>query len=104
MLTAVLEALAGPARRFGFGSLPRQVLDVVAPQRVGGRLAWAADGRAVIEVHGVDHPDSGRYIHDVQAALETCPGVGWARVNAVLGRVVVGLGAGGVLPWKPWCR
>ena len=92
MLTSAISAIVEPARQLGFPSLPRRLLDAVVPQRVGGRRAWVADGRAVIEVRGVNRPDRSGYITAVEQALEASAGVEWARVNAPLGRVVVALG------------
>ncbi len=89
MLTAALQALVAPARALGIPSLPMRLLDVVVPDRVAGRHAWADQGRAAIEARGVNRPDSGRYIEQLEVALEHQPGVEWARVNAPLGRVIV---------------
>jgi len=93
VFAALLQALVEPARQLGVPSLPRRLLDVVASDRVGGRRAWANGGRAAVEVNGVNRPDSSGYVGQLQTALERLPGVEWARVNAPLGRVVVGLSA-----------
>ena len=92
MLGAVLQALVEPARQLGVPSLPQRILDVVVPDRVGGRRAWARNGHAAIEVRGVNQPGSAEYVELVEAALEGQRGVEWARVNCALGRVVVGVG------------
>lgn len=78
-----------PARQLGVPSLPRQILDAVVPDRIAGRRAWAADGRAAIEARGVNRPGAGPYIDALQTALEEHASVQWARVNAPLERVVV---------------
>ncbi|MFP5346297.1 MAG: HAD-IC family P-type ATPase [Actinomycetes bacterium] len=92
MFGAVLEALVEPSRRLGVPTLPRRILDLAVPQRVGGRRAWVSEGRAVIEVH-LDGAD-GERVRRVEQALEACPGVEWARVNGPLGRVIAALGSG----------
>lgn len=86
---SLLQALVEPARQLGVPTLPQRLLDAVVPDRVAGRRAWAVEGRAAIEARGVNRPDSGQYIENLQAALEEHPAVEWARVNAPLGRVVV---------------
>ncbi len=70
VLGAVLQSLVEPARRLGAPSLPQRILDVVVPDRVGGRRAWVRDGRAAIEVRGVNLPGSAEYVDLVEAALE----------------------------------
>ncbi|HVI00511.1 MAG TPA: cation-transporting P-type ATPase [Enhygromyxa sp.] len=51
------------------------------------RRAWASAERAYIEVR---IPHASGFAQVLQSALEAVPGVAWARVNATLGRVVVG--------------
>lgn len=87
--SAVLQALIEPARQLGVPSLPQRILDAVVPDRVAGRRAWAAGGRAAIEARGVNRPNSLAYARELQDTLEEHPAVVWARVNAPLGRVVV---------------
>ncbi|MGC4777793.1 HAD-IC family P-type ATPase [Micromonospora chalcea] len=53
------------------------------------RRVWSQDGRHHIEVHGVCQDGGDRLARQVEAALESMPGVTWARVNAPSGRVVV---------------
>lgn len=92
-LAAALQALIEPAQRLGVPALPQRLLDLVVRDRLNGRQAWAADGRAAIEARGVNTAGSGPYLAALEAALEGRAGVEWARVNAPLGRVIVGLGA-----------
>ncbi|RQX13709.1 haloacid dehalogenase, partial [Micromonospora chalcea] len=56
------------------------------------RRVWSQDGRHHIEVHGVCQDGGDRLARQVEAALESMPGVTWARVNAPSGRVVVATG------------
>lgn len=72
--------------------MPRRLLDVIVPGQVAGRRAWAAGGRAAIEVPGIELPGSEAFASKVEEALEQHPAVLWAGVNAPLGRVIVGLG------------
>jgi cation-transporting ATPase I len=51
------------------------------------RRAWTGGQRTYVEVR---IPHAGNFVPVLQAALEAVPGVAWARVNRVLGRVVVG--------------
>ncbi|WP_190813285.1 cation-translocating P-type ATPase [Saccharopolyspora pogona] len=66
---------------------------VVARGVLGGgdsRRAWAADGRAHIEVRGVHEPGSESAAEQITDRLTQLPGVRWAEVNAALGRVIIG--------------
>jgi len=53
------------------------------------RRLWAVDGRAQIEVWGLDCPGSEAVTRGVQDALTALQGVDWARVDVVTRRVVV---------------
>jgi cation-transporting ATPase I len=53
------------------------------------RRVWAGNGRAHIEVRGVDGPNAETFVKDLEARLERVPGVTWAAVNSIVGRVVV---------------
>lgn len=53
------------------------------------RRRWVGNGRAYIEVKGLDRPGSEYIGRHVEAALSRLEGVHWAQVNAVAGRVVV---------------
>ncbi|MGI8312844.1 HAD-IC family P-type ATPase [Saccharopolyspora hattusasensis] len=54
------------------------------------RRAWAADGRAHIEVRGVHEPGTESAAEQITDRLKELPGVRWAEVNAALGRVIIG--------------
>ncbi len=53
------------------------------------RRRSVTNGRAHIEVRGIDRPGSERFRKELVEALERLKGVDWAAVNQVLGRVVV---------------
>ena len=53
------------------------------------RRRWAGHGHAHIEVKGVDQPGNADVAARVEEELRGLPGVHWAEVNAVLGRVIV---------------
>ncbi|MET9023921.1 cation-transporting P-type ATPase [Actinopolymorpha sp. NPDC004070] len=53
------------------------------------RRWWAGNGRAHVEVRGVERPGSGHLAEEFEHAVRALPGVHRAWVNAVLGRVVV---------------
>ncbi|MFD2080434.1 cation-transporting ATPase I [Actinopolymorpha cephalotaxi] len=53
------------------------------------RRSWVGNGRAHVEVRGVDRPGSGHLAEEFEDAVLALPGVRRAWVNAVLGRVVV---------------
>ncbi|WP_077490564.1 cation-translocating P-type ATPase [Sinomonas mesophila] len=91
LLGAALQALVEPSRQLGLPSLPRRLLDVIVPAQVNGRPAWAADGRAVISARGLHLPESVGFIRELEDTLEAHEAVVWARVNAPLGRIIVGL-------------
>ncbi|MEQ4206532.1 cation-transporting P-type ATPase [Actinopolymorpha sp. B9G3] len=52
------------------------------------RRIWVGNGRAHVEMRGIDRPGSEQAARDVEAALVRRPGVSWVAVNAVLGRVI----------------
>ncbi|MDQ0028597.1 cation-translocating P-type ATPase [Arthrobacter bambusae] len=89
--SAAIQALVEPSRRLGRPSLPRRLLDVIVPTQVAGRRAWAAQGRAAIEVPGIELPGTEGFASRLEEALERHPAVQWAGVNAPLGRVIIGL-------------
>lgn len=88
---AAIQSLIEPSRKLGRPSLPRRLLDVIVPAQVAGRRAWAAEGRAAIEVPGIDLPGSEDFASRLEESLEGHPAVLWAAVNAPLGRVIVAL-------------
>ncbi len=53
------------------------------------RRSWFVAGKAHIEVRGVQRPGTQRLAAEVEAALGRLEGVRWAKVDDVLGRVVV---------------
>ncbi len=53
------------------------------------RRTWVGNGRAHIEVRAVHRPDGKSLARQLERRLEALDGVDWAKVNAVLGRVVV---------------
>ncbi|MGZ4590016.1 MAG: HAD-IC family P-type ATPase [Actinomycetes bacterium] len=53
------------------------------------RRTWAGHGRAHLEVRGAHVPERERLREEVVSELSRLPGVHWAEVNEVLGRVVV---------------
>src|SRR5437763_5920196 len=55
----------------------------------GRRRVWRREGRAHIEVRAVEVHDRKALIKEIQEVLEAAPGVRWAQVNPVSGRVVV---------------
>ncbi|MGW0231057.1 HAD-IC family P-type ATPase [Actinopolymorpha singaporensis] len=60
-----------------------------------GRTArrwWVGNGRAHVEVRGVDRPGGGHLAEEFEHAVKVLPGVRRAWVNAVLGRLVVEYG------------
>ncbi|KAK1177630.1 HAD-IC family P-type ATPase [Streptomyces sp. NBS 14/10] len=59
--------------------------------RLPQRGVWSHPGRCYIEVRGVHGTGGERVGRRVETALETHPGVRWARVNAPTERVVVSL-------------
>ena len=63
-------------------------LDRLSPGRRRRRL-WVGAGKAHIEVRGVHDPARKLLVRDVERALHALPGVQWAQVNAVAGRVIV---------------
>lgn len=93
MFSGLLQALVAPAQAVGAPWLRARVLDVVVPQRVQGRRAWADQARAAIEVRALNRPGSAARAQRIVAVLERHPGVEWAAVNAPLGRVVVAFAA-----------
>ncbi|MBV9207025.1 MAG: hypothetical protein JO037_16895, partial [Actinobacteria bacterium] len=84
LLTNVASALLAPGRRAGVALPdPGELLGTLRP----GRRAHARDGVAVIEVRSAAAGLGDR----LARALEEVPGVRWARLNAPLGQVIVGL-------------
>ncbi|WP_049887599.1 heavy-metal-associated domain-containing protein [Saccharopolyspora spinosa] len=55
-----------------------------------GRRAWSSEGRAYVEVRGVDQPGAEEAGEQIARRLEKVPGVAWVEINAVVGRVVIG--------------
>ena len=53
------------------------------------RRVWEGDGRAEIEVHGVDNPRAERLRRGLKDALERIDSVSWVEVNAITRRVAV---------------
>jgi cation-transporting ATPase I len=53
------------------------------------RRTWVGNGRAHIEVRGVDRPGSEAMSKHLEERLRLLPGVHWAEVNAVMARVIV---------------
>jgi cation-transporting P-type ATPase I len=53
------------------------------------RRHWTGNGRAHIEVRGVQRPENAGAARDVEVRLRRLDGVSWAEVNAPTGRVVV---------------
>ncbi len=70
------------------GGLAGDALERLSPGRRHRRV-WVREGRAHIEVRGMDRAGYGLLVKDLEAALNAVPGVQWAQVNPVLGRVVV---------------
>jgi len=91
VFAAALTALGGLVRRVDVAALPRQVLDAVSPGQVGGRRAWESGDRAVIEVRDQGPLRRADRTRVLEEAFERLPGVGWARVNGPLARVVIAL-------------
>ncbi len=81
-LRLLREGAAAPGAALG------RALDLLSPGRRRRRL-WVGKGKAHIEVRGVHHPERGLLARDVERALHAVPGVQWAQVNAVAGRVIV---------------
>ncbi|MBB5802680.1 calcium-translocating P-type ATPase [Saccharothrix ecbatanensis] len=53
------------------------------------RKVWSCPGRLYIEAHGVHGPRGKQVSERIERALESHPGVLWARVNAPSARVIV---------------
>ncbi len=53
------------------------------------RQVWSAQGRAQIEVRGLTGPQAPAVVAAVQDAVDTLPGVAWARVDVRMRRLVV---------------
>ena len=70
------------------GAVLGGALDRLSPGRRRRRL-WVGPGKAHIEVRGVHAPGRNDLVSDVERALHALPGVQWAQVNAVAGRVIV---------------
>jgi cation-transporting P-type ATPase I len=85
LLSDVASALLGHARRAGaITPGPGDLLNGLRP----GRRACIRAGRAIIAAHPAPGLDD-----RLAKALEDVPGVRWARLNAPLQRVIVGLAA-----------
>jgi len=90
LLSNVASALLAPGRRAGVTlPMPGELIKALRP----GRGACIRDGRAIIEVRGARRPDAAGLGDQLAKALEQVPGVRWARLNAPLERVIVGLEA-----------
>ena len=91
-LAGLISAAAVVPRRAGEVAVAKtgEALDRLNPGR-RRRRAWSCKERAHIEVRGVDRPENDALRVQVERALERVRGVRWARVNPVLGRVVVAL-------------
>lgn len=84
VLTGVLSALLEPGRRLTQAlPVPGELTEALR----FGRRACVRDGRALIEVRSGAPGLGGR----LTEALEACHGVRWARLNAPLHQVIVGL-------------
>ena len=81
-LRLLREGAAAPGAALG------GALDRLSPGRRRRRL-WVGQGKAHIEVRGVHDPARKVLVGDVERALRAVPGVRWAQVNAVAGRVIV---------------
>ncbi len=81
-LRLLREGAAAPGAALG------GALDRLSPGRRRRRL-WVGEGKAHIEVRGVHDPARKVLVRDVERALNAVPGVQWAQVNAVAGRVIV---------------
>ena len=79
------------------GAVIGGALDRLSPGR-RRRRSWVGDGKAHIEVRGVNDPKRKRLARDVERALHAVEGVQWAQVNAVAGRVVVAFDPDGPSP------
>ena len=90
-LTLLREGAAVP------GTVIGGALDRLSPGR-RRRRSWVGDGRAHIEVRGVNDPKRKILARDVERALHAVEGVQWAQVNAVAGRVVVAFDPDGPSP------
>ena len=60
------------------------------------RRVWTGNGRAHIEVRGVDRPDPEQFVQRLEQALSALEGVHWAEVNVIAGRVVAAYDGDGV--------
>ena len=88
---AAARGCSGPRRVIG------GALDRLSPGR-RRRRSWVGDGKAHIEVRGVNDPKRKILARDVERALHAVEGVEWAQVNAVAGRVVVAFDPDGPSP------
>jgi cation-transporting ATPase I len=97
---AAADQVAGQAVRAGkrtahslpprYASALSSLADVGAGRHV--RRVWMRDGRAHVEVHGLDGRGARHQAvaAEVTSALTTLKGVRWAQVNAVAGQVLLG--------------
>jgi calcium-translocating P-type ATPase len=94
LLSDVASALLAPGRLAGAVlPSPGKLREVLGQGRVEGRRACVRDDRAIIEVRGGRRPDAAGFGDRLARALEEMPGVTWARLNAPLEHVFVGLKA-----------
>ena len=70
----------------GLALAPLEQTAVLSRER---RKVWSCPGRLHIEAHGVHGPRGKQVAGRIESALETHPGVLWARVNAPSARVIV---------------
>jgi cation-transporting ATPase I len=80
--------LVGQAGAAGARQVAAARRQLRAPGRTHRRI-WVGNGRAHIEVRAVHRSDGQPLARQVEHDLEALDGVDWARVNAVLGRVIV---------------
>ncbi|WP_239341476.1 HAD-IC family P-type ATPase [Frankia sp. CiP3] len=87
LLPGVRHLLSG----VGLASLVRPLLERMEPSTASTRAERATCSRASVEVRGIRGPSGEARRRLLERELERHPGVVWARVNAPLGRVLVGL-------------
>ena len=82
---AALHQICAPMLDHRLDQLPVPV----PGRRRMSRRTWVGNGRAHIEVRGIDRPGNEFIARRLEERLKRIHGVHWAEVNAVLGRVVV---------------
>ncbi|PSL57776.1 calcium-translocating P-type ATPase [Saccharothrix carnea] len=82
-----VRAAGGLAK--GLVGLALAPLEQTAVLRRDRRKVWSCPGRLHIEAHGVRGPRGKQAAGRIERALESHPGVRWARVNAPSARVIV---------------